>query len=122
MATAGAWFDWIFVNSSGQAVTLTLGVGITLKGTAAVANGKTEIDPADYVPACVEACPNGAIQFGNLNDSAAATAQSAHQPGSFRMLESLGTDPKIYYQSKKNWVREISSAPRPGSAKENARG
>ena len=41
LATAGAWFDWVFVNSSGQAVTLTLGVGITLKGTAAVPNGKT---------------------------------------------------------------------------------
>jgi hypothetical protein len=38
------------------------------------------------------------------------------------MLESLGTDPKIYYHSKKNWVREISSAPRPGVAKETARG
>ena len=25
----------------------------------AVANGKAEIDPADYVPACVEACPSG---------------------------------------------------------------
>ena len=41
VATAGAWFDWVFVNSSGQAVTLTLGVGITLKGTAAVPTGKT---------------------------------------------------------------------------------
>jgi hypothetical protein len=40
-ATAGAWFDWLFVNSSGQTVTLTLGVGISLKGTAAVPNGKT---------------------------------------------------------------------------------
>ena len=38
----------------------------------------------------------------------------------FRMLESLGTDPKIHYQSRKAWVREISSAPRPG--RENARG
>jgi Fe-S-cluster-containing dehydrogenase component len=88
----------------------------------AVANGKSEIDAADYVPACVEACPSGAIHFGNLNDPATETAKSAHEPTSFRMLESLGTDPKIYYHSKKTWVREISSAPRPGVAKENSRG
>jgi Fe-S-cluster-containing dehydrogenase component len=88
----------------------------------AVANGKTEIDAADYMPACVEACPNGAITFGNLNDSATEVAQGSRQPNSFRMLESLETDPKIYYQSKKSWVREISSAPRPGAAKEKNRG
>jgi Fe-S-cluster-containing dehydrogenase component len=70
----------------------------------------------------VEACPSGAIHFGDLNDPATETARSAHLPDSFRMLESLATDPKIYYRSKKNWVREISSAPRPGSAKEAKRG
>ena len=42
------------------------------------------------------------------------------QPNSFRLLESLDTDPKIHYQSKKAWVREIANAPAPG--KENARG
>ena len=88
----------------------------------AVANGMTAIDPADYIPACVEACPSGAIHFGNLNDPATETAQGAHLPDSFRMLESLGTDPKIYYLSKKNWVREISRAPRPGTGKESSRG
>ena len=70
----------------------------------------------------MEACPSGAIHFGKLNDPATETAQGARHPDSFRLLESLGTDPKIYYHSKKNWVREISSAPRPGLAKENARG
>ena len=32
------------------------------------AAGKDDILPGDYVPACVEACPTGAIQFGDLND------------------------------------------------------
>ncbi len=86
----------------------------------AVANGKTEIDAADYIPACVEACPSGAIRFGNLNDPSTETARAAHQPDTFRLLESLGTDPKIHYHSSKPWVRDISSAPRPG--KENSRG
>jgi molybdopterin-containing oxidoreductase family iron-sulfur binding subunit len=88
----------------------------------AVANGKTAIDPADYIPACVEACPSGAIRFGNLNDSASEAAGDSHLPTSFRLLESLGTDPKIYYRSTKPWVKKIANAPRPGAGKETARG
>ena len=64
----------------------------------AAAAGKKEIDPADYVPACVEACPTGAIRFVDLN-------ASAPPPDSFRLLERLGTEPKIYYRSKKEWVK-----------------
>ena len=40
-------------------------------------------------------------------------------PNSFRLLEKLGTEPKIYYHSKRDWVREIGNAPHP---KENLRG
>jgi molybdopterin-containing oxidoreductase family iron-sulfur binding subunit len=82
----------------------------------AAAAGKRDIDPADYVPACVEACPSGAIQFGDLNDGASAPARDAQLPESFRLLEKLGTETKIYYRSKRDWVRQIASAPRPASA------
>ena len=82
----------------------------------AAAAGKRDIDPADYVPACVEACPTGAIQFGDLNDAASVPAQDAKRPESFRLLEKLGTETKIYYRSERDWVRRIASAPRPPSA------
>ena len=79
----------------------------------AAAAGSREIDPRDYVPACVEACPTGAIQFGDLNDPASGVAKAAAQPASFRLLEALHTDPKIYYRSQKPWVRRAAEAPRP---------
>jgi len=63
----------------------------------AAAAGQKELDDADYVPACVEACPTSAIRFVDLNASAAPD-------GSFRILERLHTDSKIYYRSKKEWV------------------
>lgn len=43
VATTGAWFDWRLANSSTQTITLTTAAGVTLKGTAAVPNGKTAI-------------------------------------------------------------------------------
>jgi molybdopterin-containing oxidoreductase family iron-sulfur binding subunit len=69
----------------------------------AAAAGEREIDPADYVPACVEACPTEAIQFG---DEAAGELQLA---GSVRLLERIGTDPKVHYKTKRPWVREMLS-------------
>jgi len=42
-ATVGAWFDWTFANQSTQTLTLTAGVGITLKGTAAITTGLSTI-------------------------------------------------------------------------------
>ena len=91
----------------------------------AAAAGKREIDPADYVPACVEACPTGAIRFGDLNDAVERSrARGRATPDSFRLLEKLGTEPKIYYRSKRDWVRELAerAASPPESGKENIRG
>lgn len=73
--------------------------------TKAAAEGKPGIDPADYVPACVEACPEKAIVFGDLNDPASEVARRAKAPGTFRFLEALGTGSKVYYHSSKEWVR-----------------
>jgi menaquinone reductase, iron-sulfur cluster-binding subunit len=70
--------------------------------------GNREIDPADYVPACVESCPNQAIIFGDLNDVASDVAKASHDDNTFRFLSRLGTEPKVYYHSEKKWVLELA--------------
>ncbi len=53
--------------------------------------------PVQYTTACAEACPAQAIAFGDLNDPAFAARTRA--TGTFRLLESLGTGPKVFYHT-----------------------
>jgi molybdopterin-containing oxidoreductase family iron-sulfur binding subunit len=65
----------------------------------------------DYTPACVEACPAGALVFGNLADPASEVSRLARTPGAFRLLERLKTEPKVYYHTQRAWVRRLAGAP-----------
>lgn len=71
----------------------------------AAAAGRRDIDPADYQPACVESCPAGAMVFGDLNDPSCEAARLAGSANAFQLLPQLDTGPKIYYLSKRQWVR-----------------
>jgi len=51
----------------------------------------------DYVPACAENCPTGAIVFGDLDNPRHRVARLSKDPRAYRLLEDLGTQPKVYY-------------------------
>jgi molybdopterin-containing oxidoreductase family iron-sulfur binding subunit len=65
-------------------------------------------EPVQYTPACVESCPTDAIRFGDLNDAKSEVAKAAKSPEAFRMLARLGTEPKVFYTSKRPWVRALA--------------
>jgi molybdopterin-containing oxidoreductase family iron-sulfur binding subunit len=77
--------------------------------------GRDQLAEAEYQTACSQACPAGAITFGDLNNSAHAVTQMVRPDPShhgkpknskaFRLLERLGTNPKVYYISSREWVR-----------------
>ena len=54
----------------------------------------------DYLPACVESCPAEAMFFGDLDDPRSIVARLTESPRAFRLLEELGTGPKVIYLSK----------------------
>lgn len=58
------------------------------------------IRESDYVPACVETCPAEAMAFGDFEDPGSSVARLAQGPRVFRLLEELGTEPKVIYLSK----------------------
>jgi molybdopterin-containing oxidoreductase family iron-sulfur binding subunit len=59
--------------------------------------------PGDYVPACVETCPTNAMYFGDLDDENSEVSLLGQSPRAFRLLEELGTEPKVTYLSKGEW-------------------
>lgn len=81
----------------------------------AKAEEEQEIVEEAYQTACAQACPAGAIIFGDLNNPEHRVHQIARpdpdhhgrprNPLAFRLLERLGTNPKVYYLSSREWVR-----------------
>ena len=73
----------------------------------AAAEGRDALRPGEYRTACAEACPTGAIVFGDLDDETSEAARLARGPRAFRLLERLGTEPSVFYLSDRPWVRRL---------------
>jgi len=64
---------------------------------------KRPVTEADYMPACVEICPAGAMYFGDLEDPNSGVSQLARSPRAFRLMEELGTKPKVIHLAEGEW-------------------
>jgi molybdopterin-containing oxidoreductase family iron-sulfur binding subunit len=58
---------------------------------------KRALAEGDYIPACVLACPAKAIAFGDLNDPGSEVSRLSQSPRAYRLLDELGTEPKVSY-------------------------
>ena len=81
--------------------------------TRAYGEGRRELEEGEYITACAEACPAQAITFGDLKNPEHKVSQLSKSPNAFRLLERLGTEPKVYYLSTKDWVRQLADNYRP---------
>ena len=56
-----------------------------------------DLADGEYTTACAEVCPTKAIVFGDLDDQNSKISHLARSTRAFRLLEDLGTEPKVYY-------------------------
>lgn len=53
--------------------------------------------PDEYVPACVQTCTGKARFFGDIDDPNSTVSGLAKSPRAFRLLDDVGTHPKVVY-------------------------
>jgi molybdopterin-containing oxidoreductase family iron-sulfur binding subunit len=68
---------------------------------------------------CVEACPNKARIFGNLNDPNSDVSKLITSEGNFRLKDGLNTGPQIWYltRSKRKPMRWYKALPPPSKVR-----
>ena len=65
--------------------------------------GNRELRDGDVVTACQETCPADAIHFGDLHDTESAVYRLSRSKRAFKLLEDLGTEPKVTYLKEGEW-------------------
>jgi MoCo/4Fe-4S cofactor protein with predicted Tat translocation signal len=63
-------------------------------------SGHDRVEDGAIVTACQQACPTGAIQFGDLNDPKSVVAKRSSVERSYAVLEELNVRPRIAYLAK----------------------
>ncbi len=63
-------------------------------------NAGTPFKPAAIVTACQQACPAGAISFGDANDGEAEVVANTKSPRAYKVLEELNVQPSISYLAR----------------------
>jgi len=64
---------------------------------------KRELKDGEIQPACAQTCAPRALVFGDLNDPASEVARLAKSNRATRLLEELGTQPKVVYLERESW-------------------
>ena len=59
-----------------------------------------ELKDGDIKPACAQACPARALVFGDLDDPESEVSRLSRSPRGSKLLEDLGTKPKVTYLSR----------------------
>ena len=70
--------------------------------TAAKAENKPIAD-GTLQTACAQACPTTALVFGDLDDPESRVARLSRSPRGTKLLEDLGSEPKVTYLQRQAW-------------------
>lgn len=63
-------------------------------------HGRSRVQDGEVITACQQACPAGAIIFGDVNDKTSRVAQTRQTVRGYRVLEELNIRPSVTYLDK----------------------
>ncbi|MBI5283062.1 MAG: TAT-variant-translocated molybdopterin oxidoreductase [Candidatus Solibacter usitatus] len=66
----------------------------------AKADNRRQVRDGEVLTACQQACPAGAIVFGNINDPESRVAKLKQQPRNYTVIEEVNTKPRTTYLAK----------------------
>jgi len=92
-----AWNPEVSVRSKGVMEKCTFCVQRIRKAEMAAADENRPLRDGDVVPACVQSCPTRAMSFGDMADSSSNVARLARSDRATRLMDDLGTKPKVVY-------------------------
>jgi molybdopterin-containing oxidoreductase family iron-sulfur binding subunit len=58
------------------------------------------LDPGDVITACAQACPSGALAFGNVRDSRSPVVALKQDHRAYHVLEDINVRPAVTYLAK----------------------
>jgi Fe-S-cluster-containing dehydrogenase component len=64
---------------------------------------RRQLRDGEATPACVQSCPPNALIFGDLNDPDSAVSRLSRSRRGTKLLNELGTQPKITYLQRDSW-------------------
>jgi len=64
---------------------------------------KRDLKDGEIQPACAQTCAPKALVFGDLNDPASEVSRLAKSNRATKLLEELGTQPKVIYLRRESW-------------------
>ncbi len=59
--------------------------------------GGKQIKDGEFAPACAQACPSGALTFGDLLDPNSRVSKLSNDSRKYKVHEELGTEPNVTY-------------------------
>jgi molybdopterin-containing oxidoreductase family iron-sulfur binding subunit len=90
----------VTVRSRGVIEKCSLCIQMTQKTILDAKREGREIQDGEFQTACSNACSNGAIIFGDINDEKSQVAALKKEDRMYHLLEAVGTKPNVFYHVK----------------------
>jgi len=96
----------VTVRARGVMEKCSLCVGRIQAGKLEAKKAGTPVADGAIQTACSEACPTGAITFGDINDKESKVAGMSKSNRAYRVIEEVGTQTNMYYMVKVRNIKE----------------